>query len=159
MNVRLLAIAALAFSVGIGAFSLFSLKSDEPEADLLTVQGECDLSHSPCLAQDQQGHQVSFSLSPRPVPLLEPVAIDVTVTGIDGLRVAQVSIEGLNMYMGIQIISLTLTSTESAMGQKLTGTLQLPVCTSRKMEWRATLTMQTGDKRYQAAYPFTTIAP
>lgn len=159
MNIRLLAVAALAFAVGAGVFSVLSLGSDTPEARLLAVQGECDLSHSPCLARDQQGHEVSISLSPRPVPLLEEVAIAVTVRGMDKLRVAQLSIEGINMYMGIQIIPLTITNTDSASEQLLTGMLQLPVCTSRKMEWRATLSAQTADKRYQAAYSFTTITP
>lgn len=159
MNIRLLAVAALAFTVGVGVFSVLSLDSDTPETRLLTVQGECDLSHSPCLARDQQGHEVSVSLFPRPVPLLEEVTIAITVRGLDKLRVAQLSIEGLNMYMGVQIIPLTIINADSASEQQLTGILQLPVCTSRKMEWRATLSAQTGDNRYQAAYPFTTITP
>lgn len=159
MNLRLLTVTASAFVVGVGVFSLLSFDSGGPDANMLTVQGECDLSHSPCLAQDQLGHEVSISLSPRPVLLLEDVAVGVAVRGMDHLRVAQISVEGLNMYMGIQIIPLTITSSDNVSEQKLTGILQLPVCTSRTMEWRATLVLQTATKEYQAAYPFTTITP
>ena len=159
MNLRLLVVTVLAFIVGVGAFSFLSLGSGGPDANILTVQGECDLSRSSCTAQDQSGHEVNISLSPRPVPLLEDVAIDVAVTGMDRLRVAQISVEGLNMYMGIQIVPLTIISSDNASEQKLTGTLQLPVCTSRTMQWRATLVLQTSTKEYRAAYPFTTITP
>lgn len=159
MNLKLLAAAMVAFVVGIGVFSLLPLDSGGADASMLTVQGECDLSHSSCLAQDQSGHEVKFSLSPRPVPLLKAVAVDATVMGMDDLRVAQISVEGINMYMGIQIIPLTITSSDSASEQKLTGTLQLPVCTSRTMEWRVTLVLQTNTKEYQTAYPFTTVTP
>nr|CAA6830752.1 MAG: Unknown protein [uncultured Thiotrichaceae bacterium] len=161
MNVRLLVAAVLAFSVGIAAFSLFSLSlsSDKPNSNFLTTQAGCDLSYSTCVAKDQHGHEVSISLSPRPVPILKDVAVEVSIQGMEAIRVAQISIEGLNMYMGVQIIPLTLTDTGNFSEQKLTGVLKLPVCTSQKMDWKAALVVQTNTKEYRADYPFTTIAP
>ncbi|PID34386.1 MAG: hypothetical protein CR976_00530 [Thiotrichales bacterium] len=159
MNYKLFTGIALAFVVGAGVSTVINMNVDEVTANLLTVQDGCDLSSSSCLAGDRLGHEVSVSLSPRPVPLLEDVAINVTVKGMDSLRVAQMSITGLNMYMGMQIIPLTLNDVGNASEQKLTGILQLPVCTSRKMEWEATLVMQTEADMYRAVYSFTTVTP
>ncbi len=159
MNYKLFASIALAFVVGAGVSTVINMNVDEVTANLLIVQDGCDLSNSSCFARDRLGHEVSVSLSPRPVPLLEDVAINVTVKGMDDLRVAQMSITGLNMYMGMQIIPLTLSNVGNASEQKLTGVLQLPVCTSRKMEWEATLVMQTEADMYRAVYLFTTVTP
>lgn len=168
MNGRLLLAAALAFVVGVVAFSFIAFDSAAPTANLLEVQGDCDLSRSPCTAKDQAGHAFYISLSPRPVPLLKEVSIAVLVKGLENIRTAQLSIEGLNMYMGVQIIPLTLQDghpsesshpSNKTSQHKLTGVLQLPICTSRKMDWQATLVVQTSTQKYTAAYPFTTVAP
>lgn len=162
MNRWLLLAAVLAFVAGAAAFSFIPFDSGVSTANLLEVEGGCDLSRSPCLAKDQAGHEVRISLSPRPVPLLEEVSVDVLVKGLDSVRTAQLSVEGLNMYMGVQIIPLSLQSSgshDNALEYKLTGVLQLPVCTSRKMDWRATLVVQTSARQYTAAYLFTTFSP
>lgn len=161
---RLLAVLVFALIAGGAVYYLlpFSAGTEEPEANVLVVQGECDLSHTPCLAQDKLGHELSISLSPRPVPLLEAVLIEVTVKGMGSLRAAQASIEGLNMYMGIQLIPLVIGSAKRSSNpshQRLTGTLTLPVCTSRKMDWRMTLVLQTNTGQHRAVFPFTTVTP
>jgi hypothetical protein len=158
MNIKLLLIVGLAFMAGLTVFSFLSPSADNAGKSVaLTVQGDCELStDSVCTALDNEGHKVSFSLSPRPVPLLKDVQVVATVQGLQHIRTAQVSIEGVNMYMGIQIIPLEIAA--AAAESRLSGTMQLPICTSRIMEWKATLILQTADKVYRAAFPFTTTA-
>lgn len=159
MSYKFILPVGLAFIAGLIAFSLL-FPANRSHAEVLTLSGDCNLSEQPvCEAGDSNVRKVSFSLSPRPVPLLKDVSVDATVRGITGIRTAQVNIEGINMYMGIQIIPLLVEPQITAEQEsRLSGTLQLPVCTSRIMEWQATLTIQTADKTYQAAFPFTTTA-
>lgn len=158
MNIKLLLITGLAFGAGLIGFSLFSFDSGAAHSTL-TLQSECNLSSDEvCVAQDQTGHRVSISLSPRPVPILKDVQVTAAVMGFEAIRTARISIEGLNMYMGIQIIPLQIAQNKDADIQ-LTGSLQLPICTSQMMEWQATLILQTENREYRAAFPFTTTSP
>ncbi|PIE00354.1 MAG: hypothetical protein CSA79_04200 [Thiothrix nivea] len=159
MNPKFILAVGLAFVAGVVVFSaLFSINHSSVEN--LILQGDCNLSDHPlCEARGNHTYSVSLGLSPRPIPLLKDIEINATVQGLVDVRTAQVSIEGINMYMGIQIIPLAVETTDNA-GQevRLTGKMQLPVCTSSVMEWQATLRIQTENKTYQAAFPFTTTA-
>lgn len=160
MNIKLLAITGLAFVFGIAVFSFLSPDNGSGQVNRLSLQADCDLSNQPvCEARDNRGHAVSLSLSPRPVPILKDVEVSATTQGLQDIRTAQLVVEGVNMYMGIQVVPLTFDKAFVSETGHFSGILQLPICTSSTMEWKATLILQSENGEYQAAFPFTTLTP
>ncbi|MEZ5477397.1 MAG: hypothetical protein R3E95_07925 [Thiolinea sp.] len=96
------------------------------------------------------------------------VTVKARLRGFAPIRTAQLKIEGLNMYMGLQIIPLQFnTSTQPASNtkeagqqqQEFVGLLTLPVCSTRNMQWQASLEIAEEAQSYRSTFPFSTSAP
>lgn len=122
-----------------------------PKADLtLAPAAGCDLNERPCRAEVPGGGFIELSLTPRPIPVVHPMRVAVTLGGIDALK-AEIDFAGVGMNMGYNRVAL------AAAGGYYAGEATIPVCITGRMAWRATLMIETGSQRI--AVPFAFEAP
>lgn len=117
----------------------------------LRLQEPCNLHEAACIASNGQGRSVTFSISPQAIPLMKDLQVSAEVSGVENIRSARVTVEGVNMFMGYQYVDMQPESSG-----KLNGKLILPVCSMEKMQWKATLELVTDTEKIIAAYPFDT---
>lgn len=154
----LIALAGFVLAV-IGKYFLAGFSSPPPadsSANLpkleLTLQEPCVLREMPCIASDTAGRSVSFSISPKNIPLMTDLQVNAETSGMANIRSALLTVEGVNMFMGYQYADMRPDSTG-----KLNGKLILPVCSMEKMQWKATLELITDSVVIIATYPFDTV--
>jgi len=150
---QMLSGAVLIGLVVAGAWLTYSMTDQSRTAPTsLTVADECALDKQACTAQGVNGEQLSLSLAPKPVPVLEDVRVTLQqLQGLGQLRQAEVSVEGVNMFMGYQSTAL-----QAKPGQQWQGIFVLPICSSSVMQWQLSLDLQTSSGHYQAIFPFQT---
>lgn len=90
---------------------------------------DCDLHQGPCTLAFADGATVTFAITPRPVEMMEPIALHVRTQGIEPWSVA-VDIQGVSMNMGYNRPELV----EEAPGS-FTGSTILPICVRERMDW------------------------
>jgi hypothetical protein len=133
--------------VGVVGYKLSPLLM--PKADLtLSPAAGCDLHRGTCAASLPDGGQVSLSILPRPIPLTQPLQIDV---GVDGLTVDKVQVDfaGVDMNMGFNRPTLKA----SAPG-RFAVAATLPVCVTGQMQWQATVLIESGNRRIAVPFRF-----
>lgn len=119
-----------------------------PKADVTGVADPgCDLQRRACSATLPQG-RMEFSITPRPIPFLQPLRVEVTFSGIEPRKV-EVDFAGESMNMGYNRSELPAT----APGRH-TGETSLPVCVSGGMTWVATVLIETDRQRIAVPYRF-----
>ncbi|WP_019595155.1 hypothetical protein [Thioalkalivibrio sp. ALM2T] len=106
--------------------------------------GECDLNVAACTATHPAGGTLTLEIAPRPVPMLQPLALtldlDATArTHLGHPEALELDLAGVEMYMGFQRPRL-----EHAGDGRYTGETTLPICTTEAMTWAATV-MPAGD--------------
>jgi hypothetical protein len=123
-----------------------------PKADLgLTPAAGCNLDQQACRAEVPGGGSIELALTPRPVPVVHPFRVQATLSGLSAERV-DIDFAGITMDMGYNRLQLSETSAGS-----YTGQATLPVCVTGRMDWRATLLVESGGRRI--AVPFVFAAP
>ncbi len=118
-----------------------------PKADLVGIaEPGCDLQKRACAATWPQGGRIEFSITPRPIPLLQALRVEVTVSGVKPAKV-EVDFAGETMNMGYNRSEL------AAVGPgRYAGETSLPVCVSGSMAWVATVIVEAD--RQRVAVPF-----
>lgn len=139
-----LAIVALVVLLGILGYYLAPLL--QPKTDVTVPLVACDLNTGPCHAELPGGGRLAFSITPRPVPALKTLGLEASVTGAPVQKV-EVDFAGVDMKMGFNRPALNSTGPGTFSGQA-----SLPVCTTGKMLWQATVLVDTG--RQVIALPF-----
>ncbi len=118
-----------------------------PKADLNAAPDPaCNLHRNACSAELPGGGRVELSLAPRPIPMVKPLAVEVTVSGRQAARV-EVDFAGVSMNMGLNRPLL-----EAVGGGRFKGAATLPVCVTGVMDWQATVLVET--ERERIAVPF-----
>jgi hypothetical protein len=120
-----------------------------PKADI-TVQPQagCDLQKSPCEAALPGGGTVRLSITPRPIPMVAPLQLEVALAGRSASKV-EVDFAGVNMNMGLNRPQL------KALGDgRFSGEGTLPVCVTGSMDWQATLLLETDRERIAVPFRF-----
>ncbi|MFZ5499536.1 MAG: hypothetical protein ACOY6N_10860 [Pseudomonadota bacterium] len=120
-----------------------------PKADLF-VQPDagCDLHRAPCTASLPGGGRLSFSLSPRPIPVATPLDVEVALEGLEAERV-KVDFAGVEMSMGYNRPTLRAITAQRHVGQAT-----LPVCVTGRMLWQATVLVESGGQRIAVPFRF-----
>lgn len=120
-----------------------------PKADLF-VQPDagCDLHRAPCSASLPGGGRLSFSLSPRPIPVATPLDVEVALEGLEAERV-KVDFAGVEMSMGYNRPTLRAITAQRHVGQAT-----LPVCVTGRMLWQATVLVESGGQRIAVPFRF-----
>lgn len=108
----------------------------------------CDLQLGFCGAPLPGGGRLRFSLTPRPIPVVEPLAVAVE---IDGMAAENVSVDfaGVSMNMGFNRPALA----QSGPG-RFAGQATLPVCVTGRMTWQATVLVESGRQRIAVPFRF-----
>ncbi len=110
----------------------------------------CDLRKGPCTTQLPGGGTVSFSISPKDIPILRPLKIEVKVEGAE-VTEAEVDFTGIGMDMGYNRPKLEPVEKQYFMGKAI-----LPVCVRSKMDWEAKVLLQTNRGLIMAPFRFFT---
>jgi hypothetical protein len=116
----------------------------------LALNTPCDLSSGGCQAS-LNNKTVSLNITPKPIPIMQPIQVDIDTTDFESLSEVGINVEGVNMFMGYQVASLSPTSAHHWQGSFI-----LPICTQTQMQWKATLTLRSSQGIFQAEYPFNT---
>jgi hypothetical protein len=122
-----------------------------PKVDL-TVRPDpvCNLQQQACAVTLPDGGQVELSMGTRPVPLVQPFAVQVATSGFAPTRV-EVDFTGIDMNMGYNRPQLAARG-----GGSFVGEATLPVCITGHMDWQATVLVETGSERIAIPYRFST---
>ena len=112
---------------------------------------DCDLRKAPC-RQAFGGGSVTFSISPRQIPLMQTLSLRVSAEGV-AIDEVVVEIRGLNMAMGLNRTGLTRAAEGYWSGETI-----LPVCSQRTMAWEAAVQLH-GEARYEVPFLFQTTRP
>lgn len=109
----------------------------------------CNLKVAPCEARFPDGSKVVLSISPKEIPVMQPLQYRVESTDLqtDSLKL---EIFGTNMNMGLY--GATLSKHENGVYQ---GKGMLPTCTG-KMFWRANLIKEGRASHQGIAFKFET---
>ena len=122
-----------------------------PKADVTGMaEPGCDLQRHACSAALPQGGRLELSITPRPIPFLQPLRVEATVSGIEPRKV-EVDFAGESMNMGFNRSELTATG-----AGRHTGETSLPVCVSGGMTWVATVIVETDRQRIAVPFRFDT---
>lgn len=116
------------------------------KADVTASVPDCDLRERACAADLPGGGRLEFSVSPRPVPMAQPLELRATVSGREVAKV-EVDFAGMGMDMGLNRPQLA-----PAGPGVFAGRGSLPVCVTGPMDWRATVYVETARERI--AVPF-----
>ncbi len=152
-NGRWLRAGTAALLLGLAALAAVRLWPEgfsEPQVRA-PLDPACDLQRGPCTGTLPQGRRIELLVQPRPIPLLQPLELEVRLTGIDASRV-EVDFSGVDMYMGYNRPTLQRGADGVYRGRTI-----LPVCVRHRMRWEATvLAAGTGSGGYAAPFRFGT---
>lgn len=118
-----------------------------PSSDAPPTATGCDLNRERCTAATRWG-ALNIELAPRPLPVLDPIAIEVR---FDRANATQVSaqLDGVDMDMGPN-----LTKLQRVDDQTLRGQLFIPICLTGTMKWRLRLSIRDGAQEQTADFSF-----
>ncbi|WP_017942969.1 MULTISPECIES: hypothetical protein [unclassified Thioalkalivibrio] len=105
---------------------------------------DCDLNAAPCSAPHPAGGTLTLAITPRPVPMLQPLGLTLELdaaarASLGEPEALELDLAGVEMYMGFQRPRLEHTG-----DGRYTGETTLPICTTEAMTWAATV-MPAGD--------------
>ncbi len=116
-----------------------------------TLDKSCDLRQGECLSKLPNGGQVSLSIMPNHLPILHPLELKVTISGIK-VSAIEVDFVGIDMDMGYNRSKLNKIDEQHFKGKAV-----IPVCVRSKMEWEARVLLQTDKGLTMAPFRFYTI--
>ena len=154
MSNRLLQYAmfcVLALSLGVAVIWLpDQLKPQTSGNQLFLTDSNCSIKHSDCSAT-LDTRSIVVDVSPREIRSAVPLTFNVTLDGIDA-NVVNLSLEGQDMYMGLNQISLTPVANQPGVWS---GVTELAICTTGEMSWRARIVAQQDQQQLEAHFDFT----
>lgn len=117
----------------------------------LAINKSCDLRKETCTSLLPEGGKIHFSINPKSIPLLEPLAVHVET---DNVEISTITIDfaGIGMDMGPNQAILTQTA-----DNQFTGKAILPACSHQKMEWHANVLLTTKQGIIKSPFYFYTL--
>lgn len=103
----------------------------------VTPEHACDLQKSACSLETPNGGRVTLNITPKPIPLVQELTIEVQIASMQAQQVA-IKFNGTDMDMGPN--NVTLQAQEQGV---FTGNGLLPVCIRNRMQWQAEVYVQT----------------
>lgn len=143
-------LAVLALSLG-AVYYHFKDYFKPQAAQTLAWDAACDLRSAACSLPLPGGGMATFGISPQNIPLLEPLTLEVTVSGMP-VQAVEVDFTGVSMNMGYNRSQL------QALGKgRYSGNIILPVCVRKRMDWEAAVMLKTDAGTIVAPFRFETI--
>lgn len=122
----------------------------QTKAQILTMPSQCQLHTGDCIIE-QDGIRIGLSITPQPIPIAKSLSVSAEIEGVEAAKV-QLDINGSNMYMGYNRVSLAHTEDNLWQGKSI-----LSFCTIDEMQWQLTLLIDLVDGRQiQAPFPLVT---
>jgi hypothetical protein len=141
------AIAAALLLVGAAGYYYSPLLL--PKTDIaVTADAGCNLQQQACGAALPGGGRIELAITPRPIPNLQALAVEVRLAERQASHVV-LDLAGATMNMGVNRTDLV-----DAGGGRYTGTTSLPVCVTGAMSWRATVLLESGRERISVPFYF-----
>lgn len=123
-------------------------QTGQPDAPTVLPVSDCDLSAGACTYALTEGGSVTLDIQPRPIEPITALSVDVQVDGQAPVRVA-LDLSGTEMDMGFNQTPLTELSNGHFAGQT-----SIPVCTTGKMRWLASVQLELSDRRLSIPFQF-----
>ncbi|MBI4984878.1 MAG: hypothetical protein HZC24_05920 [Rhodocyclales bacterium] len=143
----LIDIAFLLALIAIAAGGYFYSPLLLPKSDVTASPDPgCDLQRQACAAMLPGGGRVELSITPRPIPTLQTLVVEVRVSGVAAKQVA-VDFAGIGMDMGYYRPQLAALEPG-----RYAANATLPVCVTGPMPWQSTVLLETD--RQHVAIPF-----
>lgn len=131
-------------------YKLSPLAPAQAELTIAPLPG-CDLNTRACAAELPGGGHLELSITPRPIPVVKPLQVQVRLTAMLADRI-EIDFSGVSMDMGRHRQILVADGLGGFSGQAM-----LPVCVTGRMAWQATLVVSSAGRRI--AVPFVFDAP
>jgi hypothetical protein len=150
MSLRYVVVALLllALAAGVGVWQRRLAPLSPPDVVRLDRADGCDLRAGPCALSLRGGGRVSLSITPRDLPPMQPLALEVTVA--DSAAVAEwIDFVGVDMDMGFNRARLT-----PAGAGRFRGEGAIPVCVRERMLWEAQVLLNDDGRRFSAPFRF-----
>ena len=142
--------AAFAAVLGIAIVGYYYVPHLLPKADIrLAAPTACQVAQAPCAIPLPDGQMLHLTLSPRPVPVVHPIAIELRAPA--ATRRVWADFAGVGMNMGQNRPELTLGNDNVWRAQAT-----LPVCISGSMQWELTLIVESPGRRLHVPMRFDT---
>ncbi len=144
----------LSLLILIGLIGLnYQLKSNVFPLPTLAISPDpnCDLRTAMCTSVLPKGAKVSFAITPKDIPLLQPLTLEVITKGMKISKV-EVDIAGLTMDMGYNRTTLNTTTKNH-----FKGNTTIPICIRNKMDWQASILLQTNQGLINVPFHFQTL--
>jgi hypothetical protein len=120
-----------------------------PKSDVTALPDPgCNLHLRTCGATLPDGGHIELSIVPRPIPMVQPLGVEVRVSGAEAKKV-EVDFAGIGMNMGYNRPELPRADTG-----RYAGTASLPVCITGTMSWQATVLVETDRQRIAVPFRF-----
>lgn len=146
-TLRVSTLAMIAALIALGLASLHYSPLLLPKVDVTAApDAACDLQQRACGASLPGGERLELSITPRPIPFLQPLQVEVDIRGMEARKV-EIDFAGASMNMGYNRTPLITTGAGRHRGQA-----SLPICVSGRMTWIATVVIETD--RHRIAVPF-----
>ncbi len=143
-------LVAIALLLGIVVTANFFYATETADTIKIT-SNNCDLQKESCMVSLTEHTNITFSINPKPIPLLKQLVFNAKLNGIEANEL-KVDIVGANMNMGVS--SYKLKKIDSG---EFTGSGALGACVVHKMQWLAKVNIKTKKENYLVSFPFTTI--
>lgn len=111
----------------------------------------CDLHKDACKLTLPGGGEITLSIQPRPIPVVQQLAIEVETKSVDAKAIT-IDFSGVDMNMGVNRFTLKGKQAGSYMGSGI-----LPVCVRSRMVWEAKVLVQTDEGILEAPFRFETV--
>lgn len=133
----------------IAGIKLWLSQRDTPTVRV-ALQASCDLHRGACHSAIPDLGNIMLSITPRKIPLLRPLQIQVRIDFKDVRKLA-IDFRGVDMNMGYNRFELKKSATGVYSGEAM-----LPVCTRTHMLWEARVLVQRTDSVVSIPYRFET---
>lgn len=117
---------------------------------LLALDETCSLSGGSCVMSLPDGGRLELTLGPRPIRLLSPLHLEIRVSGSE-VRALEVDFSGVSVPMAFNRAYL-VPAGDGVYGAQAS----LPICTTGRMVWQATVLLQHGNRQLLAPFRFET---
>lgn len=116
----------------------------------VTAPSTCNLHDGPCKVQLSNHAELTFEITPHPIPLMKPLKFQAYAEGID-LPFIELKIFATNMNMGFHTFKLYAKGNGLFVGEGM-----LPTCVVGNMIWQANLVIETSQQSLGAIFLFQT---
>lgn len=145
----LLAFALALVVLTVGGWRLQALLTAQA-VEVAALDPGCSLRDRPCRLVLPRGGSVVLEVSPRAIPVVTPLDLEVRIEG-RAVSAVEIDFAGVDMNMGYNRVTL-----EPAGNGRFEGQGMLPICVRERMTWEARVLLETPEGLVAAPFRFDT---